>query len=199
MPTTQQRLYMKFPHDRLKDVKMLQPAKQSRKRAAPEGLEAPGGAEQQPDAAAAAAFADLPTAGPGLAGLAMNHPRPASAAPGSPPLPMRARTSEPGAAPAMVASPGRNRQLFLAQMTPQHMTCDLSTAVVGLGVKHNLQAILVACYPLQKGPPARRHVTLCDQHGATGRPPTRLTGHSHPHSNSQVSLCGIPTYTNSPK
>ena len=96
------------------------------------------------------------------------QPEAASAIEGSPPNPTRARTSEPGGAAALPPSPGRNRQMFLAQMTPQHMTCNLSSAVVGLGVKHNLQAILVACYPLQKGPPARRHITLCDQHGATG-------------------------------
>jgi hypothetical protein len=96
------------------------------------------------------------------------QPEAAAAFEGSPPNPTRARTSEPGGAAALPPTPGRNRQMFLAQMTPQHMTCDLTSAVVGLGVKHNLQAIVVACYPVQKGPPARRHVTLRDQHGATG-------------------------------
>ncbi len=145
------------------------PPTQSRKRAAPEADEAHGLEAQQPEAAAAVETAD-------------QHPAP-----------------PPGGAPAMPASPGRNRQLFLAQMTPQHMTCDLSTAVVGLGVKHNLQAILVACYPLQKGPPARRHVTLCDQHGATGNPPPYNTACSLSHSGDQGSRCGTPTSTNSPK
>lgn len=144
------------------------PTNQPRKRATPEGYEALGVAAQQPEAAAAVDTAYKHPTEPVLANITNTHQRPETA--GSPPNPTRARTSEPGGAPAMPASPGRNRQLFLAQMTPQHMTCDLSTAVVGLGVKHNLQAILVACYPLQKGPPARRHVTLCDQHGATGNP-----------------------------
>ena len=149
---------------------MHQAARQPRKRATPEGHEAPDMATWQPEAPTAAATAIQPQAGPVLADLT-NIPRlPETAALGSPPHPLRARTSEPVAAAELVASPGRNRQLFLSQMTPQHMTCDLSSAVVGLGVKHNLQAILVACYPLQKGPPARRHVTLCDQHGATGKP-----------------------------
>ena len=66
------------------------------------------------------------------------------------------------------ASPGRNRQLFLASVTPQHMTCDLRTASVGLGVKHNLTAIIIAIFPTQKGPPARKHVFLMDSFGVTG-------------------------------
>jgi hypothetical protein len=114
------------------------PPTQPRKRAAPEADEAHGLEAQQPEAAAAVETADQQPAPP------------------------------PGGAAALPPSPGRNRQMFLAQMTPQHMTCDLSSAVVGLGVKHNLQAIVVACYPVQKGPPTRRHVTLRDQHGATG-------------------------------
>ena len=65
-------------------------------------------------------------------------------------------------------SPGRNRQLFMASVTAQAMTCDLSTAMVGQGVKHNLVAVVIACFPIQNGPPARRHITLCDAHGTTG-------------------------------
>ena len=78
----------------------------------------------------------------------------------------------PVPAPAPLApmppSPGRNRQLFLATVTPQHMTCDLSSAVVGMGCKHNLVAVVIASYPVQNGPPARRHLTVCDAHGCTG-------------------------------
>ena len=149
---------------------MTQPPKQPRKRPMPEGLETPGMEALQPEAAAAAASSIQEPAVAALSDVTNTSHRPTTAAQGTPPHPLRARTSEPEAAAELVASPGRNRQLFLAQMTPQHMTCDLSSAVVGLGVKHNLQAILVACYPLQKGPPARRHITLCDQHGATGQP-----------------------------
>ena len=156
------------------------PPTQSRKRATPEGDEAHGVQAQQPEAAVAVVTADQHPAESVLANITNTLQRPETS--GSPPNPTRARTSEPGVAPAMPASPGRNRQLFLAQMTPQHMTCDLSTAVVGLGVKHNLQAILVACYPLQKGPPARRHVTLCDQHGATGHPQSYKSAHCLSHS-----------------
>ena len=65
-------------------------------------------------------------------------------------------------------SPGRNRLQFLAAMTPQHMNCDLSNAVVGLGVKHNLECIIIAIFPVQNGPPARRHIMVRDQHGTTG-------------------------------
>ena len=65
-------------------------------------------------------------------------------------------------------SPGRNRQMFLATVTPQLMTCDLSNALVGMGAKHNLVAIVIASFPIQNGPPARRHITLCDAHGTTG-------------------------------
>jgi hypothetical protein len=154
-----QRLKMTPNHRRPQGETMLPQVKQGRKRATPE---APEEVALQPHAAGAAETAVLP---PVLADITNTHQRPEIASPGSPPHPMRARTAEPGAA---LESPGRNRQLFMAQMTPQHMTCNLSSAVVGLGVKHNLQAILVACYPLQKGPPARRHITLCDQHGATG-------------------------------
>jgi hypothetical protein len=78
----------------------------------------------------------------------------------------------PATAPVLGAvsqsSPGRNRQQFLMAMAPQLMTCDLSSAVVGMGVKHNLTAIVVAIYPAQTGPPARRHVLLCDKFGSTG-------------------------------
>lgn len=143
------------------------PSTQPRKRATPEGYEAHA-VEAQQQAAAAIASSVLQPAEPVLADISNTHQRPETSAQGSPPNPTRARTSEPGGAAALPPSPGRNRQMFLAQMTPQHMTCDLSSAVVGLGVKHNLQAIVVACYPVQKGPPSRRHVTLRDQHGATG-------------------------------
>ena len=70
--------------------------------------------------------------------------------------------------PVAPLSPGRNRQLFIASMTPQHMTCDLGDAVVGQGVKHNLVAIVIACFPIQNGPPARRHIMVRDSHGCTG-------------------------------
>ena len=73
-----------------------------------------------------------------------------------------------GPAGALPLSPGRNRQLFLATVTPQSMTCNLSNAIVGQGLKHNLVAIVIACFPVQNGPPARRHITLCDSHGSTG-------------------------------
>jgi hypothetical protein len=139
----------------------MQPPKLPRKRATPEGREASEAETPQHVAAI------LPQAGQPLQDLTNTQQLPESAAPASPPNP--ARPADPEAAAALVASPGRNRQLFMAQMTPQHMTCDLTSAVVGLGVKHNLQAIVVACYPIQKGPPARRHVTLRDQHGATGK------------------------------
>jgi hypothetical protein len=69
---------------------------------------------------------------------------------------------------ALPLSPGRNRQLFLASVTPQSMTCNLSTAIVGQGLKHNLVAVVIARFPVQKGPPARQHITLCDSHGSTG-------------------------------
>jgi hypothetical protein len=153
-------------------MKMLQPAKQALKRPTPEGEAAPEVVTPQNDAT----FCPLPR-GPALQDLPINPQRSEAAAPASPPNLLRARTSEPAGAAAIgplgavPVSPGRNRQLFLAQMTPQHMTCDLTSAVVGLGVKHNLQAIVVACYPIQKGPPSRRHVTLRDQHGATGLQP----------------------------
>ena len=38
----------------------------------------------------------------------------------------------------------------------------------GIGVKLNLVAIVVATFPIQLGPPARRHIMLCDAHGVTG-------------------------------
>ena len=66
------------------------------------------------------------------------------------------------------ASPGRNRQLFLASVTPQIMTCDLRSTLVGLGVKHNLVAIVIAIFPIQKGPPSRRHIFIQDSCGTTG-------------------------------
>ena len=65
-------------------------------------------------------------------------------------------------------SPGRNRQLFMTTVTAQKMTCDLSNAVVGQGVKHNIVAVVIACFPIQNGPPARRHITVCDAFGSTG-------------------------------
>ena len=164
---------------------MLPTPKNSRKRAAPDSLTSNTDENLQPAAANAEAAGQQPHEGPPLSDITNSHqpdiphapPRaaqPAFGAVGSPAAlklpttPERLPKSDPAAVAALVASPGRNRQMFLAQMTPQHMTCDLSSAVVGLGVKHNLQAILVACYPAQKGPPARRHVTLRDQCGATG-------------------------------
>jgi hypothetical protein len=38
----------------------------------------------------------------------------------------------------------------------------------GIGVKLNLVAIVIAAFPVQFGPPARRHIMLCDAHGVTG-------------------------------
>jgi hypothetical protein len=83
--------------------------------------------------------------------------------------------SLPGAAPAAApavplapVSPGRNRQLFLASVTPQLMTCDLRSAVVGMGIRHNLEAIIIAIFPTQKGPPARKHIFIMDSFGVTG-------------------------------
>ena len=80
-----------------------------------------------------------------------------------------------GAAPAVApavplapVSPGRNRQLFLASVTPQLMTCDLRSAVVGMGIRHNLEAIIIAIFPTQKGPPARKHICIMDSFGVTG-------------------------------
>ena len=66
------------------------------------------------------------------------------------------------------ASPCRNRQLFLASVTPQIMTCDLSSSLVGLGIRHNLVAIIIAIFPTQKGPPSRRHIFIMDSFGTTG-------------------------------
>jgi len=90
----------------------------------------------------------------------------AAALPGAGSADASAVAAAAGGAPP--SSPGRNRLLFLAAMTPQHMTCDLSNAVVGLGVKHNLESIIIAIFPVQNGPPARRHVLVRDQHGTTG-------------------------------
>ena len=81
---------------------------------------------------------------------------------------VNAQVAAPAAASVPPASPGRNRALFLATVTPQHMTCDLTNAIVGLGVKHNIVAVVVACFPIQNGPPARRHIVVCDSHGTTG-------------------------------
>ncbi len=72
------------------------------------------------------------------------------------------------AAPGVPISPGRNRQLFLASVTPQHMTCDLRTAVVGMGIRLNLEAIIIAIFPTQKGPPPRKHIFIMDSFGVTG-------------------------------
>jgi hypothetical protein len=48
------------------------------------------------------------------------------------------------------------------------MTCDLRSAIVGLGIKHNLEAIVIAVFPTQKGPPARKHILIMDSFGVTG-------------------------------
>lgn len=48
------------------------------------------------------------------------------------------------------------------------MTCNLTSAIVGMGIKHNLEAIVIAIFPVQKGPPSRRHVFLADSDGVTG-------------------------------
>ena len=91
------------------------------------------------------------------------------------PVPQRVATVPANASVQVAASggvpptsPGRNRQLFLTALTPQHMTCDLTSAVVGMGVKHNIEAIIIAIFPVQNGPPARRHVLVRDQFGSTG-------------------------------
>lgn len=70
--------------------------------------------------------------------------------------------------PAAVSPGGRNRQMFMAGVTPQLMTCDLTSAIVGFGIKHNLQAIVIATFPVQKGPPARRHIFVADSVAVTG-------------------------------
>jgi hypothetical protein len=67
-----------------------------------------------------------------------------------------------------VSPGGRNRQLFMAGVTPQRMTCDLTSAIVGFGVKHNLEAIIIATFPVQKGPPARKHIFVADSFAVTG-------------------------------
>jgi hypothetical protein len=84
-----------------------------------------------------------------------------SASPPSPPPP-------DDIAPLAVSPGGRNRQMFMAGVTPQRMTCDLSNAIVGFGVKHNLEAIIIAIFPVQKGPPARRHIFVADSGAVTG-------------------------------
>jgi hypothetical protein len=48
------------------------------------------------------------------------------------------------------------------------MTCDLRSSLVGLGIKHNLVGIVIAIFPTQKGPPARRHIFIMDSCGQTG-------------------------------
>ena len=83
-------------------------------------------------------------------------------------VPANAPVREAAGDGAPPASPGRNRQLFLTAMTPQHMTCDLTNAVVGMGVKHNIECIIIAIFPVQNGPPARRHILVRDQFGTTG-------------------------------
>jgi len=40
--------------------------------------------------------------------------------------------------------------------------------VPGIGVKLNLVAIVIATFPVQLGPPSRRHIMLCDAHGVAG-------------------------------
>lgn len=70
--------------------------------------------------------------------------------------------------PVDVSPGGRNRQLFMAGVTPQRMTCDLTSAIVGFGVKHNLEAIIIATFPVQKGPPARKHIFVADSFAVTG-------------------------------
>lgn len=81
---------------------------------------------------------------------------------------VEAPVAAPAAAIVLPASPGRNRAMFLATVTPQLMSCDLTHAVVGQGVKHNLVAVVVASFPVQNGPPARRHIICSDAHGTTG-------------------------------
>jgi hypothetical protein len=58
--------------------------------------------------------------------------------------------------------------MFMAGVTPQRMTCDLSHAIVGFGVKHNLEAIVIAIFPVQKGPPTRKHIFVADSFAMTG-------------------------------
>jgi hypothetical protein len=44
----------------------------------------------------------------------------------------------------------------------------LRSAIVGLGIRHNLVAIIIAIFPTQKGPPARKHIFIMDSFGVTG-------------------------------
>ena len=104
---------------------------------------------------------------------------------------VEAVVAAPAAACVLPASPGRNRAMFLATVTPQHMTCDLTNAIVGLGVKHNIIAVVVACFPVQNGPPARRHIVVSDAHGTTGITVWNADVHKFP----KVVLGGVVTIT----
>ena len=68
----------------------------------------------------------------------------------------------------LVASPGGNRDRFLAQSQPLKVCCDLST--VGLhnsSMRFSFQAIVLIVYPASDKP-ERRHVQLIDSRGSTG-------------------------------
>jgi hypothetical protein len=68
----------------------------------------------------------------------------------------------------VVASPGGNRERFIANCQPMRVTCDLRN--VGLhaaNVRFSFQAVVFVVYPPSEKPD-RRHVLLVDQHGCTG-------------------------------
>jgi len=67
-----------------------------------------------------------------------------------------------------MASPGGNRDRFIANCQPLRVNCDLR--LVGLhaaGVRFSFQAVVYVVYPPSEKPD-RRHVLLVDQHGCTG-------------------------------
>jgi hypothetical protein len=71
------------------------------------------------------------------------------------------------AAPAP-ASPGSNRDRFMAHCQPMQVSCDLAT--VGLhntSVRFSFQAVVLIVYPASTGP-HRRHIQLIDRRGSTG-------------------------------
>jgi hypothetical protein len=71
------------------------------------------------------------------------------------------------AAPAP-ASPGSNRDRFMAHCQPMQVSCDLAT--VGMhntSVRFSFQAVVLIVYPATSGPD-RRHIQLIDRRGSTG-------------------------------
>ena len=66
------------------------------------------------------------------------------------------------------ASPGSNRERFMANCQPLQVSCDLAT--VGLhnaSVRFSFTAVVLIVYPETKNPD-RRHIQLIDQRGSTG-------------------------------